>query len=423
MKRFGRRNVRDITMDTKETKREISLQRATELHEEIRDYLDFKNEFLMDVSARRDVMSRQHKKDLLEYFGATEDDWNDWHWQLRNRIGSVDILKHFIHLSDEKITLLNEVSKKYRWATTPYYLSLMDYEDLSYPIDMMAIPSEGELNDDGDLDPMREEYTNPAACITRRYPNRLIINVTSSCAMFCRHCQRRRKIGEVDKIEPNNRIQEAIDYIKATPEIRDVLITGGDPMMLPDEVLESIVSRVRAIEHVEIIRIGTRVPVTMPQRITKELAQMLSKYHPLFINTQFNHPGEMTADAIRACTTLADAGIPLGNQMVFLKGINNDKYIVQLLNEQLLKARVRPYYIFHPKQVKGTSHFSITVDEGLQIMKYLRGRTSGLAIPQYILNAPGGLGKIPLLPPYIKESDDSHVLLNTWEDREVEIEY
>ena len=406
-----------------DNKREISLKRADELHEEIKDYLEFKNEFLMEVSARRDVMSKQHKKDLLKYYDATEDDWNDWHWQLKNRISSVDILKHFIHLSEDKIKLLNEVSMKYRWATTPYYLSLMDYEDLSYPIDMMAIPSEGELNDAGELDPMSEEYTNPASCITRRYPNRLIINVTSSCAMFCRHCQRRRKIGEVDKIEPNNRIQEAIDYIKATPEIRDVLITGGDPMMLPDEVLESIVSRVRAIEHVEIIRIGTRVPVTMPQRITKELAQMLSKYHPLFINTQFNHPGEMTAEAAKACTTLADAGIPLGNQMVFLKGINNDKYIVQLLNEQLLKARVRPYYIFHPKQVKGTSHFEITVDEGLQIMKYLRGRTSGLAIPQYILNAPGGLGKIPLLPPYVKESDDTHVVLNTWEDKEVEIIY
>ena len=406
-----------------DNKREISLQRAKQLHEEIADFLQFKNEYLMDMSMRRDVMSLQHKKDLMAYFGASEDDWNNWHWQLANRISSAETLGHFIHLTDEQIDMLNTVSQKYRWATTPYYLSLMDYEDLSYPIDRMAIPCADELSEEGDLDPMREEYTNPASCITRRYPNRLIINVTSSCAMFCRHCQRRRRIGETDRIESNTRIQEAIDYIKATPEIRDVLITGGDPMMLPDEVLESIISRVRAIEHVEIVRIGTRVPVTMPQRITPELVKMLSKYHPLFINTQFNHPGELTTDAVRACTMLADAGIPLGNQMVFLKGINNDKYIVQLLNEQLLKARVKPYYIFHPKQVKGTSHFEIKVDEGLAIMKYLRGHTSGLAIPQYILNAPGGLGKIPLLPNYIEESDEDHIVLHTWEDRKVEIDY
>ncbi len=406
-----------------DNKREISLKRAGELHEEIKDFLTFKNEYLMDMSMRRDVMSKQHKKDLLSFFGATEADWDDWHWQLKNRISSADILKHFIHLSDEQVNLLNEVSLKYRWATTPYYLSLMDYEDLSYPIDRMAIPSKEELNESGELDPMCEEYTNPAPCITRRYPNRLIINVTSSCAMFCRHCQRRRRIGEIDRIEPTERIREAIEYIKRTPEIRDVLITGGDPLMLPDEVLESVISGVRAIEHVEIIRIGTRLPVTMPQRITPELTEMLKKYHPLFINTQFNHPGEITKEAAKACTMLADAGIPLGNQMVFLKGINNDKYIVQLLNEQLLKVRVRPYYIFHPKQVKGTGHFSITVEEGLAIMKYLRGHTSGLAIPQYILNAPGGLGKIPLLPKYIEEMDESHVVLKTWEEKEVEIIY
>ena len=398
-----------------EDKRAISLKRAEQLREEIRD--------LMDMSMRRDVMSLQHKKDLLEYFGAGEDDWNDWHWQLANRISSTDVLGHFIHLSDERKKLLDDISLKYRWATTPYYLSLMDYDDMNYPINRMAIPSKDELDDGGELDPMAEEYTNPASCITRRYPNRLIINVTSSCAMFCRHCQRRRRIGETDPVESMDRIAEAVEYIRNTPEIRDVLITGGDPLMLPDAVLESIISKVRAIEHVEIIRIGTRLPVTMPQRITPALTSMLSKYHPLFINTQFNHPGEITKEAAKACTMLADAGIPLGNQMVFLRGINNDKYIVQLLNEQLLKVRVKPYYIFHPKQVKGTGHFSIKVEEGLAIMKYLRGHSSGLAIPQYILNAPGGLGKIPLLPQYIQEMDDDHVCLRTWEDREVTIEY
>ncbi len=410
-------------MMNNDEKREISLKRAEELHEEIKDFLSFKKEYLMDMSMRRDVMSLQHKKDLLSYFGATEEDWNDWHWQLKNRISSASTLKNFMHLGEEQVALLNTISQKYRWATTPYYLSLMDYEDMNYPINRMAIPSSAELDESGELDPMKEEYTNPAPCITRRYPNRLIINVTSSCAMFCRHCQRRRRIGETDQIEPTDRIKAAIDYIAKTPEIRDVLITGGDPLMLPDEVLESILSGVRAIEHVEIVRIGTRLPVTMPQRITPALTQMLSKYHPLFINTQFNHPGEITKEAAKACEMLANAGIPLGNQMVFLKGINNDKYIVQLLNEQLLKVRVKPYYIFHPKQVKGTGHFAIKVDEGLAIMKYLRGHTSGLAIPQYILNAPGGLGKIPLLPNYIEEMDEAHIVLHTWEEKQVEIRY
>ncbi len=404
-------------------KRKISLERASQLYEEIEDYLAFKDEFLRETAEIRDILSQKHKEELLNFFGAGEEEWNDWHWQLRNRISSVSLLSKFIKLSDSQYRMFEEVSAKYRWATTPYYLSLMDYEDMTYPINMMALPSSAENDSSGELDPMSEEYTNPAPCITRRYPNRLIINVTSSCAMFCRHCQRRRRIGESDRIESEENIAQAIEYIKNSREIRDVLITGGDPLMLPDEMLENIIRQVRAIEHVEIVRIGTRLPVTMPQRITPELVDMLSKYHPLFINVQFNHPGELTKEAVTACERIVNAGIPMGNQMVFLKGINNDKYVVQLLNEGLLKARVRPYYIFHPKQVKGTKHFEITVEEGLKIMKYLRGHTSGLAIPQYILNAPNGLGKIPLLPRYIEESDEDHVKLLTWEGREVEIEY
>ena len=406
-----------------EEKREISLKRAKELHDEIVDYLEFKEQYISDVSEKRDLISLKHKQELLEYFGATEDDWNDYHWQLKNRISSVAVLTKFMKLSESQLKTFEDVSKKYRWAVTPYYLSLMDYSDMSYPINLLGLPTKEELNDAGELDPMAEEYTNPAPCITRRYPNRLIINVTSSCAAFCRHCQRRRRIGECDRIESDDRIDAAVKYISENKEIRDVLITGGDPLMLPDEILESIIKKVRAIPHVEIIRVGTRVPATMPQRITDNLTKMLSKYHPLFINIQFDHPGELTKEAVSACEKLANAGIPLGNQMVFLKGINNDKYIVQLLNEGLLKARVRPYYIFHPKQVQGTKHFEIKVSEGLKIMEYLRGHTSGLAIPQYILNAPEGLGKIPLLPNYIEESDDYHVKLHTWENKKVDIIY
>ncbi len=404
-------------------KRRISLERANELHEEIEDYLAFKDEFMRETSEIRDVISEKHKEELIEYFGATREEWDDWHWQLKNRISSVSLLSRFIRLTDDQYRMFEEVSGKYRWATTPYYLSLMDYEDMSYPINLMALPCAAENDPRGELDPMSEEYTNPAPCITRRYPNRLIINVTSSCAVFCRHCQRRRKIGECDRIESEENINAAIEYIRNCREIRDVLITGGDPLMLPDEMLENIIGKVRAIGHVEMIRIGTRLPVTMPQRITPQLCDMLKQYHPLYMNIQFNHPGELTREAVKACGMLADAGIPLGNQMVFLKGVNNDKYVVQMLNEGLLKARVRPYYIFHPKQVTGTGHFQITVEEGLRIMKYLRGHTSGLAIPQYILNAPGGLGKIPLLPEYIRESDSEHIVLTTWEDKEVEIIY
>ncbi len=406
-----------------EEKRRISLERAGELYSEIEDFLQFKDVFLRETEEKRDIISKKHKEELMSYFDAGEEEWKDWHWQLRNRISSVSVLQKFINLSDKEVKMFEDISKKYRWATTPYYLSLMDYEDMSYPINRMALPTAEENDLSGELDPMSEEYTNPAPCITRRYPNRLIMNVTSSCAMFCRHCQRRRRIGENDRIESEENINAAIAYIKETREIRDVLITGGDPLMLPDEMLESIIRRIREIPHVEIIRIGTRVPVTMPQRITPQLAGIFKKYHPIFMNLQFNHPGELTKEAVEACERLADAGIPLGNQMVFLKGINTDKYIVQLLNEGLLRARVRPYYIFHPKQVLGTKHFQITIGEGLKIMEYLRGHTSGLAIPQYIVNAPHGYGKIPLLPNYIEESDETRVRLRTWENREVEIIY
>lgn len=404
-------------------RRKISLHRASELKTETEGFQDFKKGYPLATDPVIEKKTQRQKNQILQFFNATEDDWNDWHWQVKNRISDVKILGNFINLTEEEEKVIDEISSIYRWACTPYYLSLMDFEDGSYPINRMAIPAAEELDAKGEEDPMDEEHTNPAPCITRRYPNRLIINVTSACAMFCRHCQRRRLIGECDETRTKEQLVEAINYVRENPEIRDVLVTGGDPLLVKDDLLEFILSSLRAIPHVEILRVGTRVPVTMPQRITPELVDMLKKYHPLFVNIQFNHPRELTRDAIEACNRLANAGIPLGNQMVFLKGINNDKYVVQMLNEGLLRARVRPYYIFHPKQVIGTEHFEITVEEGLAVMEHLRGRTSGLAIPQYIMNAPGGLGKIPLLPEYILESDDKHVRLRTWEGKEVNIVY
>lgn len=404
-------------------KRKASLLRAEELKKSVGGYLAFKDKYPLATSSEIAERTERQKRLIMTHLSATEENWNDWHWQVSHRISDVEELSVFMHLSIEEKEIINNVSKRFRWATTPYYLSLMDWENRDYPINAMAIPTDYENDLEGEADPMDEEHTSPAACITRRYPNRLIINVTSACAMFCRHCQRRRLIGECDQTKTQQELDEAIAYVRDNPEIRDVLVTGGDALLLSDEMLEYVIKNLRQIPHVEIIRLGTRVPVTMPQRITQELVDMLRKYHPLFLNTQFNHPRELTKDAIAACERLADAGIPLGNQMVFLKGINDDKYIVEMLNENLLRARVRPYYIFHPKQVIGTSHFQITVEEGLEIMKYLRGHTSGLAIPQYILNAPHGLGKIPLLPNYIVESDERHVKLHTWESKEVEILY
>lgn len=406
-----------------EDKRAVSLKRAAELKAATEGYSEYKK---VHPFATSDVVCAElerKKNEILRYFDATNDDWNDWKWQLGNRISDTDILSQFMHFSDKEIAQIEEISNRFRWATTPYYLSLMDFSDRTYPINMMAIPSINENILAGVEDPMDEEHTNPASRITRRYPNRLIINVTSACAMFCRHCQRRRLIGECDHNAGADELSQAYEYIRSNPEIRDVLVTGGDPLLLSDEALEDILKNLRSIPTVEIVRIGTRVPVTMPQRVTDDLVNMLKKYHPLYMNLQFNHPSEVTKDAVNACTKLANAGIPLGNQMVFLKGINDNKYTVQMLNEELLKTRVRPYYIFHPKQVIGTGHFQITVKEGLEIMEYLRGHTSGLAIPQYILNAPLGLGKIPLLPEYIIENDDSHVKLRTWEGQEVNIVY
>ena len=325
-----------------------------------------------------------------------------------------------MRLSKDEKQAVAKVGETYRWAITPYYLAMINPRNREDPIYKMAVPTGLELDIQGHEDPMDEANTNPAGAITRRYPDRLIINVTNACPMFCRHCQRRRLIGEEDCDSNIGKLKESIHYIRNHKEIRDVLITGGDPLTTRDGFLEQLISHVREIPHVEIIRIGTRSIVTMPQRITYDLVEMLKKYPPLYINTQFNHPQEMTREAKRACRRLADAGIMLGNQMVLLNRINNDKYTVRLLNHELLKARVRPYYIFHAKEVMGTRHFMTSISDGLEIMDDLRGNTSGMAIPSYIVNAPGGLGKIPLLPQYIEEMDDEKTVLRTWEGKRVE---
>lgn len=397
--------------------RETSLLRAEELKRDCTPFEEAKLQITQGTGRVFRDKSIAQKEKIMSILGATDDEWDDWNWQLAHRTEDVDLLSEIITLTTEEKSNINKVSETFRWAITPYYLSLIDPDNPHDPIKHMSVPSGYELNHTGTEDPMDEEHTNPAGIITRRYPDRLIMNVTNACAMFCRHCQRRRRIGECDQDVSVQVINESIDYIRKNREIRDVLITGGDPLTLRNGSLEDLISRIRDISHVEIIRIGTRTLVTMPQRINNKLLAILKQYQPLYINTQFNHPQELTFEAISACTRLADAGIPLGNQMVLLQGVNNDKYVVRVLNHGLLKARVRPYYIFHAKQVIGTHHFNTSIDDGIEIMEHLRGHTSGMAIPTYIINAPGGLGKTPILPQYIIDKNQETITLRTWENK------
>ena len=402
-------------------KKLISLKRAEELKSRIQDYLDIRDKIPKGLELSNKI--NESKKRILDVLGGTEEDWNNYKWQLSNRIRDVDTLSKIVNLTETEKKHISKVGKKYRWAISPYYASLMDLDDKYDPIRLLAIPSVIEIvEDSGDNDPMAEEYTNPAGSITRRYPDRLIINVTNECAMYCRHCQRRRNFGQKDEHKSTEVIKQSIDYIKDNKEIRDILITGGDPLTLPTDRLEWILKELKEIPHVEYIRIGSRVPVTMPQRIDDELVNMLKKYHPIYVNTHFNHPKEVTRESKEACEKLANAGIPLGNQAVLLNGINNDKFVMRCLNHELLKIRVKPYYIFHAKHVKGTVHFNTSIDDGLEIMEYLRGYTSGMAIPTYIVNAPKGQGKTPILPQYLISRGKDYIMFRTWEGKVIKYE-
>jgi glutamate 2,3-aminomutase len=395
-------------------------ERFERLRNEITDYEEIKGSILTGIEDYEKI--EYQKKKILKYLNASEKDYSDYHWQIKNRFTSAEALSKIIDLSEEDMKYINEVASRYRFAVSPYYLSLIDPENPGCPIRKQSVPSAEELNDLGELDPMDEKGTAVREIITRRYPDRLIIKITNVCGMFCRFCQRRRLIGETDRVVPRPKIQQAIEYVRENCEIRDVLITGGDAFLASDELIEWMLKELRAIPHVEIIRLGSRTPVTLPQRITQKLVDVLKKYHPVFVNTHFNHPREITPEAKTACGMLADAGIPLGNQMVLLKGVNNDKYVVRKLNQKLLTIRVKPYYIFHPKTVKGTSHFWVKIGEGLEIMESLRGRTSGLAIPTYIINGPNGLGKTPIMPNYLLYTGKDKAAFRNWQGKSFEVD-
>jgi glutamate 2,3-aminomutase len=361
----------------------------------------------------------KNKRIIMNYFGVSNKEWDNYEWQIAHRISDVEILSEIFPLDKERYEQIKKISQKYRWSISPYYLSLANIDNSLDEIALMCLPSILEDNDDGELDPMNEEFTNPAGSITRRYPDRLIINVTNMCAMYCRFCQRKRNLGESDCHTKYSIISDSIKYIKENNLIRDVLITGGDPFTLPNNLLERIIREIREIKHVEIIRIGTRIPITLPQRIDKKLINMLKKYHPIYINIHANHPREITNESVKACNMMANVGIPLGNQAVLLNGVNNSKYVMLKLNRELLKIRVKPYYIFQAKKIKGTTHFNCNINDGLAIVDFLRGNTSGLAIPTYVLNAPHGLGKIALLKKNYEILDDNNIKITTWEGKEI----
>ena len=345
----------------------------------------------------------------------SDEDWNNWHWQVKNRITTLEELKKYITLTKEEED--PRILQEYRMAITPYYLSLIDPDDPYDPIRKQAIPTIHELNRySSDLeDPLSEDVDSPVEGLTHRYPDRVLFLVTENCSMYCRHCTRRRFAGHHDMAPPQSQIDACIDYIKKTPSIRDVLLSGGDALLISDKKLEDVLKKLKEIPHVEIIRIGSRTPVTVPQRITPELCEMLQKYHPIWFNTHFNHPNEITEDSTKACEMLADAGMPLGNQSVLLRGVNDCIHIMKKLVQKLVEIRVRPYYIYQCDLSVGLGHFRTSVAQGIEIIEGLRGHTSGLCVPTFVVDAPGGGGKIPVMPDYTISQGNTRVVLRNFE--------
>lgn len=348
---------------------------------------------------------------------VSDEQWNDWKWQVKNRIETLEQLKKYIKLTEEEEEGVKKSLATLRMAITPYYLTLIDPDNPDCPIRKQAIPTGSETHQSAAdlLDPLHEDEDSPVPGLTHRYPDRVLLLITDMCSMYCRHCTRRRFAGQKDDESPANNIDRAIDYIARTPQVRDVLLSGGDALMVSDAKLESIIKKLRAIPHVEIIRIGSRTPVVCPQRITDKLVDMLKQYHPIWLNTHFNHPNEVTPEAIAACERMANAGIPLGNQSVLLRGVNDCVNIMKRLVHLLVKMRVRPYYIYQCDLSMGLEHFRTPVSKGIEIIEGLRGHTSGYAVPTFVVDAPGGGGKTPVMPNYVISQSPGKVILRNFE--------
>lgn len=359
----------------------------------------------------------RHYSEIELWKDVTDEEWNDWHWQVRNRIDTVEDLKKIINLTPEEEEGVNAALKKLRMGITPYYALLMDENDPTCPVRQQAVPTLYETYiSDADLDdPLHEDTDSPVPGLTHRYPDRVLLLITDMCSMYCRHCTRRRFAGQNDDESPLDNIDKAIEYIRNTPVVRDVLLSGGDCLLVSDERLEYIIKKLREIPHVEVIRLGSRTPVVLPQRVTPALADILKKYHPVWLNTHFNHSKEITPEAEKACKLLADAGIPLGNQSVLLRGVNDCVHVMKKLMHDLVRMRVRPYYIYQCDLSAGIEHFRTPVSKGIEIIEGLRGHTSGYAVPTFVVDAPGGGGKIPVMPNYLLSQSPDKVILRNYE--------
>jgi lysine 2,3-aminomutase len=363
------------------------------------------------------------QQDIAEQLGDEKivlSKWKDWKWQMNKCIKSVDDFEQLlgIEFEPEYRQKIEKTVETFPLSITPYYLSLINADDYANdPVFRQAFPVPEELQvlDHEMADPLAEDQDSPAPGITHRYPDRVLFHISNICSMYCRHCTRKRKVGDQDTVPGRQEIEAGLDYIRNNPVVRDVLLSGGDPLMLSDDYLDWILTELDNIEHVQVVRIGSRMPVVLPYRITDDLVAMLKKHHPIWINTHFNHPREMTTSSKEAVRKLADAGIPLGNQTVLLAGVNDCPRIMKSLVHKLVANRVRPYYLYQCDLSEGLTHFRTPVGKGIEIMESLRGHTSGFAVPTYVVDAPGGGGKIPLNPNYLISLSTNKVVLRNYE--------
>lgn len=363
--------------------------------------------------------SEASKVFLQKHFpGTTINDWNDWKWQVRNSFTSLSQLSSIVELSGTEKQVLLSPGVHLPLRITPYYASLLSDPENGYAIRKAMVPGvkELELAPGEHADPLNEEATTPVPHLVHRYPDRVLFLATGFCSAYCRYCTRTHMVAK-EKVHFNRNWEQAIEYIRQHTEVRDVLISGGDPLTMPDKMLKSLLTELRGIPHVEILRIGTKVPVVLPQRITHSLTRMLKQFHPLMISIHFMHPSELTPETSEACNRLADAGIPLGSQTVLLKGINDDVAVMRKLMQGLLKVRVRPYYLYQCDPIPGSAHFRTPISKGIEMIQGLRGFTSGYAVPNYVIDAPGGGGKIPLLPDYLQGKENGNIVLKNYEGK------